>query len=162
VSSTCQAAGPWLSLSLVALLLAASLTDLRARVIPNRLVGAGALAGLGLSAALCPETLPERGLAVSLAGLPLIGLALVRPQGFGMGDAKLACVIAIHLGRAVAPALLVTFAAGAAFGLAIVARQGAAARRTGIPFAPFLALGGATGLLAGDALLAAYLEAVTD
>ena len=44
-----------------------------------------------------------------------------------MGDVKLAGVMGVYLGRAVAPALLVGFLAGALFGLALIAR--ARARR---------------------------------
>jgi leader peptidase (prepilin peptidase)/N-methyltransferase len=42
-------------------------------------------------------------------------------------------------------------------GLAIIAREGAAARKRAIPFGPFLALGGVVGLLAGGPLLDLYL-----
>ena len=40
----------------------------------------------------------------------------------------------------------------------LLARHGSAARKMGIPFAPFLALGALVALFAGDALLDAYLS----
>jgi leader peptidase (prepilin peptidase)/N-methyltransferase len=38
----------------------------------------------------------------------------------------------------------------------LLARHGSAARKMGIPFGPFLALGSVVALFAGDALLDAY------
>ena len=43
-------------------------------------------------------------------------IAIVYPRGMGMGDVKLAGVMGIYLGKAVAPALLIGFAAGALSG----------------------------------------------
>jgi len=42
--------------------------------------------------------------------------------------------------------------------IVLLARHGSAARKMGIPFAPFLALGALIALFAGDALLDAYLN----
>ena len=53
-----------------------------------------------------------------------------------MGDVKLAAVMGLYLGKAVAPALLIGFAAGALYGLALIARHGAAARKQAVPFGP--------------------------
>ena len=39
----------------------------------------------------------------------------------------------------------------------LLARHGSAARKMGIPFGPFLALGGVVALFAGQTLLDAYL-----
>ena len=75
-----------------------------------------------------------------------------------MGDVKLVAVMGLYLGRAVAPALLIGFAAGALVGLVMIARQGAAARKQAIPFGPFLALGGIVGLWYGDAIVDWYLD----
>ena len=78
-----------------------------------------------------------------------------------MGDVKLAALLGFYLGRAVAPALLIAFAAGALVGVAMMLRHGAAARKRAIPFGPFLALGGIVGLLAGDEIVDAYLDTFT-
>jgi prepilin signal peptidase PulO-like enzyme (type II secretory pathway) len=43
-------------------------------------------------------------------------------------------------------------------GLAIVAREGSGARKKGVPFAPFLALGGIAGLLVGPELINLYQD----
>jgi leader peptidase (prepilin peptidase)/N-methyltransferase len=59
----------------------------------------------------------------------------------GMGDVKLAMLIAIGLGWASIGALLVAFACVFPVALAILIRGGLAARKATIPFGPFLALG---------------------
>jgi len=66
------------------------------------------------------------------------------------------------LGRAVAPALLVALLAGTLTGIAVMARHGIRqGRRTAIPFAPCLALGGLVGLFAGRELIDAYLHGLS-
>jgi leader peptidase (prepilin peptidase)/N-methyltransferase len=76
----------------------------------------------------------------------------------GMGDVKLVAMMAIYLGRAIAPALLVGFAAGALVGVVMIARGGVGVRKQAIPFGPFLALGGVVGLWFGDDLVDWYLD----
>ncbi len=75
-----------------------------------------------------------------------------------MGDVKLAATMGLFLGVWVIPALLVALLAGSVFGIALIVRDGAAARKRAIPFGPFLAIGGVTGLLAGSALIDLYLN----
>ena len=68
----------------------------------------------------------------------------------------------LYLGKAVAPALLIGFAAGAIVGLALIARQGAEARKQAVPFGPFLALGGVIALFAGDDIVDWYTDSFFD
>jgi leader peptidase (prepilin peptidase)/N-methyltransferase len=75
-----------------------------------------------------------------------------------MGDVKLAAVMGLYLGRAVAPALVIAFGIGALVGLVMIARMGTAARKQAIPFGPFLALGGVAGLWYGDQIVDWYLS----
>jgi len=148
-----------LGLVFVAVLVMVTLTDLERRVIPNSILIAGAVIGLGIIVATDPSSLPERGIAAVAAGGFLLVAALLYPRGMGMGDVKLAAVIGLFLGREVAPAMLVALVAGALFGLAIMLREGAAAgRKRAVPFGPFLALGGVVGLLAGSEILDWYLD----
>jgi leader peptidase (prepilin peptidase)/N-methyltransferase len=75
----------------------------------------------------------------------------------GMGDVKLAGVMGLFLGSAVAPAMLVALFAGVLFGALVVARKGArAARKTAVPFGPFLAFGSLVAVFAGDPLVNWY------
>src|SRR5436190_1960586 len=118
------------------------------------------MAPAAMAAAADPASLPERLAAATAAGGALCAVALARPRGLGMGDAKLAATMGLYLGPGVAPALLVGFGAGGLAGAILVARHGAAARKLAIPFAPFLALGGLVGLLAGPAIVRWYVMSV--
>jgi leader peptidase (prepilin peptidase)/N-methyltransferase len=147
-----------MGLVLVATLAAVTLTDLEHRIIPNRVLLVSAAAGLAIALVADPASVPERAIAALAAGGALLITALVYPAGMGMGDVKLAALLGLYLGAAVAPALLVGFLAGAAVGIAMMVREGAGARKRGIPFGPFLALGGLVGLLAGNELIDWYLS----
>jgi leader peptidase (prepilin peptidase) / N-methyltransferase len=148
----------FLALALCAMLVIVTLTDLERGLIPNAVLLAGAVVALVIAAATDVGSLPERLAAAAGAGGFLFCVALAYPRGMGMGDVKLVAVMGLYLGRAVAPALLVGFGAGALVGLAMIARKGAAARKQAVPFGPFLALGGVVGLWCGDALVDWYLE----
>lgn len=147
-----------LGLAFVTMLIAITLTDLERRIIPNKILLTGAIVGLALAAATDLGSLLERAIALAAAGGLLFAVALAYPRGMGMGDVKLAAVMGLYLGRSVAPALLIAFAAGSLVGLAMIARHGAAARKRAVPFGPFLALGGVVGLLAGDQIVDWYLS----
>ena len=146
-----------LGLVFVTMLAAITLTDLERRIIPNKVLIVGAVAGAAIAAVGDPGSLPERAIAAAAAGGVLFAAALAYPRGMGLGDVKLAATMGVFLGRNVAPALLVALLAGALVGLAMIAREGAAARKRAIPFGPFLALGGVAGLLYGDQLVDWYL-----
>ena len=147
-----------LGLVLCTILLAITITDLELRLIPNLIVGPGAIVGLAIVAATDADSLPETLIAAAIAGGILFLVALAYPRGMGMGDVKLVAMMGIYLGRAVAPAVLVGLAAGALVGVAMIARQGSAARKSAIPFGPFLALGGVVGLWFGDDMVDWYLD----
>jgi leader peptidase (prepilin peptidase)/N-methyltransferase len=148
-----------LGLLFVAMLAAITLTDIERHIIPNSILLAGAVAGLVLAAATDPSSLPERAIAAAAAGGLLLAIGLAYPRGMGMGDVKLAAVMGLYLGSAVAPALLIGVFSGALVGLGIMVARGSEARRLAVPFGPFLALGGVVGLLAGDQMIDWYLNA---
>lgn len=150
--------GLLLDLSLAAVLIAVAGIDLDHRIIPNRIVAPAAVYGVVMAVAVRTEDLPELLIAGAAAFLLLLLAALAYPAGMGMGDVKLAGVLGLYLGRAVAPALLVAFLTGALVGLAMIAREGAGARKKGVPFGPFLALGGVVGLLCGPELVDLYRD----
>jgi leader peptidase (prepilin peptidase)/N-methyltransferase len=145
-----------LELPFAAVLIAVAAIDLEHRIVPNRIVFPAAVWGLVVGAILAPSHLPALLVAGAAAFLGLLIAAVAYPAGMGMGDVKLAGLMGLYLGAAVAPALLAAFAVGALVGLVILAREGAAARKQGVPFAPFLALGGLVGLLAGPELVDLY------
>jgi leader peptidase (prepilin peptidase) / N-methyltransferase len=147
-----------LGLVLVAFLVPIALIDAETRKIPNSLTAPAAVLALVVGTALDPGGEVERLIAAAAAGGFLLLVALAYPRGMGMGDVKLVAVMGLYLGSAVAPALLIGFAAGALAGLAMIARRGAVARKAAVPFGPFLALGGVVGLWFGDAMVQWYVE----
>ena len=140
------------------MLIAVAAIDLEHRIVPNRILAPAAVWALGAGAMVRTGELGELAVAGAAASLCLLLAALAHPGGMGMGDVKLAGVMGLYLGVSVVPAMLVAFVAGSLVGIAMVARDGAAARKRAVPFAPFLALGGLVGLLAGPELLGLYVE----
>jgi leader peptidase (prepilin peptidase) / N-methyltransferase len=146
-----------LSLVLILIVVPCALIDLEHRIIPNRLTLLGAILAVGLGTALDPAGEPERLIAGVAAGGFLLVAALAYPGGMGMGDVKLAGVMGLFLGPAVAPAILIALLAGVLVGAAIIARKGAqAGRKTAVPFGPFLALGAIVAVYAGQPLVHLY------
>ena len=93
---------------------------------------------------------------LAAAGFLLLA-ALAYPAGMGMGDVKLALLLGAMLGKVVGVGLMLGMLAALVPSVYLLARHGSAARKMGIPFAPFLALGALIALFAGQALLDAYL-----
>jgi leader peptidase (prepilin peptidase)/N-methyltransferase len=145
-------------LPFAAVLIAVAGIDLDHRIIPNRIVVPAAVWGLVATILFRPGNVDDGLIAGAAAFLALFLAALAYPAGMGMGDVKLAGVMGLYLGSAVAPAMLVAFLSGSIVGLAIVAREGRDARKKGVPFGPFLALGGLIGLLAGPELVDLYVD----
>ena len=93
---------------LVGLLLWLSVVDLRERRLPNRLVLAVAVLGLGFSLVQCVYVsswtpLKNSLLGMILAAVPalvfsLLYFALREQEGFGAGDIKLLAALGLHLG----------------------------------------------------------------
>jgi leader peptidase (prepilin peptidase)/N-methyltransferase len=152
----------WLGLVLVLLLVPITLIDLDFRIIPNKLTLIGAITAVVLVLVTRSDKLAAHLIAGAAAGGFFLLAALLYPAGMGMGDVKLAGVLGLFLGRAVAPAVMAALLAGSVVGVGIIAVKGAkAGRKTGIPFGPWLALGGLVGLFAGDAIVDWYLNSFT-
>jgi leader peptidase (prepilin peptidase) / N-methyltransferase len=147
-----------LYLPFTALLIAVAAIDLEHRIVPNKLLAPAAVWAVVAWAVVDLEFLPEALAAGAGAFVFLLLAALAYPAGMGMGDVKLAGVMGLYLGLSVIPALLIAFLAGAVVGIAMIARHGSDARKTGVPFAPFLALGGFVGVLAGSELISLYAD----
>ncbi len=146
-----------ISLPFAAMLVAVARADLDRRIVPNRILATGAAWAVAASVLVRPEALAELAIAAAAAFLALLAVALARPGGMGLGDVKLAGVMGLFLGEAVAVALLVAFLAGSVVGIGLVARDGREAGKRALPFAPFLALGGLAGMVAGPELVELYV-----
>jgi leader peptidase (prepilin peptidase)/N-methyltransferase len=148
-----------LSIVLILLVVPIAVIDLEHRIIPNALTALGAVLALAIGLALDPAGEPTRLIAAAAAGGFLLAAALAYPGGMGMGDVKLAAVMGLFLGAAVAPALLVALLTGVALGIVVIARKGArAGRKTAVPFGPFLAFGALVAVFVGPQLVDVYVN----
>jgi leader peptidase (prepilin peptidase)/N-methyltransferase len=148
-----------LGLLLVTVLVPIALIDLECKLIPNAITLPAAVAAVTVGVVLDPGHVPEQLIAGAAAGGFFLLAALARPGGMGMGDVKLAGVLGLYLGRAVAPALFCALVSGVFVGALVIARKGAAeGRATKVPFGPFLALGAIVALFVGEMLMNAYLD----
>jgi leader peptidase (prepilin peptidase) / N-methyltransferase len=142
-----------------AVLVAVSATDLTHRIIPNRIVVPAAAVILVAQTALEPS--PQWALGALAASGFLFLAVLAYPAGMGMGDVKLALVMGAALGKAVAVAMMLGMLSALVPSVILLARHGSKARKMGIPFGPFLALGSVVALFFGEQLFDWYLGLLT-
>jgi leader peptidase (prepilin peptidase)/N-methyltransferase len=138
-----------------AVLVAISAIDLEHRIIPNRIVLPAT------AVVLVANTLRDPSIGWLVAGAGaftfLLVAALIYPAGMGMGDVKLAALMGVALGATVPVALMAGMVAAMIPSIVLFARYGSKARKMGIPFGPFLAVGSVVALFWGHAILDAYL-----
>ena len=79
----------------------------------------------------------------------------------GMGDVKLALLMGAALGKIVSVALMSAMLFALVPSIYLFARHGQKARKVGIPFGPFLALGSVLALFYGHELLNVYWTTFT-
>lgn len=116
--------------------------DLRRRIIPDAVTGPAALVAACCAVALGGRPWWSPVASGVLVGLPLLVPALVRPDGMGMGDVKLAALMGVAMGAV--PGLLAVLGglvAAGAWGLVLALVRGARPGTIGLPLAPFLAAG---------------------
>lgn len=150
-----------LSVVFVLLLVPIALIDLEHRIIPNRLTALGAVLALGIGTVLDPTGEPERLIAGVAAGGGLLLAALAYPGGMGIGDVKLAGIMGLFLGAAVAPAVFVALIGGVLVGGLVIAKKGTReGRKTAVPFGPFLAFGSVVAIFVGSPIVEWYMHHV--
>ena len=144
---------------LIFVLVPCALIDIERRIIPNRITGPAAIVAVLLGLALDTAGEPQRLLWAAVAGGFLLIAALANPAGMGMGDVKLLGVMGLFLGRPVVVGLLVALLGSIVAAVVIARRSGVrVARKTGLPFGPYLAAGGIVAALMGQPLIHAYLN----
>ena len=134
----------------VGVLVVVSVVDVRQRIIPNRIVLPAAAVVLAARTVVHPSVVWLA--AGAGAAAFLLAAAIARPGGMGIGDVKLALLLGVAVGRTVPIALVVALVAAAVPSVALLVRHGARGRTMGIPFAPFLAVGGVVALIVGAPL----------
>jgi leader peptidase (prepilin peptidase)/N-methyltransferase len=142
-----------------AVLVVVSAIDLEHRIIPNRIVLPAAAICLAAQTALEPS--PEWALAALGASVFLLVAALAYPGGMGMGDVKLALLLGAVLGRTVPVALMAGMLLALVPSAVLLARHGSKARKMGVPFGPFLALGSVLALFWGDEAVDWYVSTLS-
>lgn len=141
---------------LVTALLIVAFIDLAHLIIPDAVTLPGIVVGVAIG--LLPSSI---GFANAVAGACLGGgifllIVLVYPAGMGGGDVKLIAMIGAFVGwQAVLVTIILSACCGAGSGLTLIL-LGLKGRRDPVPFGPFLAIGGITAMLWGEALLGWY------
>lgn len=130
------------------LLAVVAVWDVATRRIPNALILPASLAAVGTRAVWVPSALLETVVAGAVAFAVFLVLAVIFRGGLGMGDVKLAGLLGLLLGRAATSALLVGCVAGGVAAILLVV-TGGAGRKSTFAYGPYLALGGAIGIVYG-------------
>lgn len=142
---------------LLSALVAIAAIDLRYQIIPDAITLPGVLAGFVASLAGQRVSWFESAGGILLGGGLFVAVIVLSRGGMGGGDLKLGAMLGAFLGwKALLVALFAAVVLGGLSAVALLA-SGKLARRDAIPFGPFLAVGGALALLAGDAIVAWYL-----
>jgi leader peptidase (prepilin peptidase)/N-methyltransferase len=124
-----------------AALVVLSAVDVERGIIPNKIVLPAAGVVFVAQTALFPDRTAEWALAALLAAAFFIVPHLFSRSWVGMGDAKLALLLGVALGWQVAGAVALAFLCVFPVALLMLFRGGLAARKTTLPFGPFLSLG---------------------
>jgi leader peptidase (prepilin peptidase) / N-methyltransferase len=132
-----------------AVLAVLAVKDAEEQRIPNVIVLPATAAMLLAVGVLEPGHVLEAVLAAVAAAAFLFLPSLLAKGGVGMGDVKLALLLGAALGRGVAAALLLGCLAASVAGVTLLVRHGSGARKTAVPFAPFLALGAVAAVALG-------------
>lgn len=116
-------------------------TDLERRIIPNRIILPATGIVLLARIATRPAHASEFALAAIVAALAFLIPNLISRAAMGMGDVKLAAFLGAGLGWGAFAAIAAAFLAVFPFALLALIRGGLSARKSTLPFGPFLAFG---------------------
>jgi leader peptidase (prepilin peptidase)/N-methyltransferase len=140
-------ASGWVAAFAAFVLVVLAAIDIEARRLPNSIVVPGGFLVLAARMTLDPRW--SWPVAAFGAALCFFVLAIIRPGALGMGDVKLVFLMGALLGSAILAALVVGTVSAAVVGLLLIARRGAGAIESSIPYAPFLVFGALVALLLG-------------
>jgi leader peptidase (prepilin peptidase)/N-methyltransferase len=136
---TVSSVGDGLALALLAVVaVPVTIIDVRCRRIPDAIVLPAVVVALALRAVWGSSTWAMLLLWAMVAGAMLLGPAVIRPDGMGLGDVKLAVLLGACLGALACAAVLLALVAGAVGGGVWAVLHGTPLRDATIPFGPFL------------------------
>jgi prepilin signal peptidase PulO-like enzyme (type II secretory pathway) len=115
-------------------------TDIEQRIIPNRVVLPATAIVLLAHVVIAPRASLQFLLAATTAGVVSLLPSLAGRSWIGMGDVKLIALLGAGLGAGVMGALMLAFLLIFPVAVIVLVRGGQAARKTTLPFGPFLAL----------------------
>jgi leader peptidase (prepilin peptidase)/N-methyltransferase len=125
----------------VVVLVVLSVIDIEQGLLPNRIVLPATGVILVLQLTLFPHQAVEWIASTLGAALFFLVAFLTYRAGLGLGDVKFALLLGAGLGQGVVLGIFVGMFAAGIGGLALIAREGLAARKQTIPLGPFLAFG---------------------
>ncbi len=141
---------------LLAALVAVTVIDLQRQIIPDAITLPGIVAALliGVGTGAWLDDL----IGALVGGGVFFVIIVVQPAGMGGGDMKLSAMLGAFLGwKVVLFSLFVAVTLGGVLAIVLLA-TGLRGRKDPVPFGPFLAFGGATGLFWGERVVAWYLR----
>lgn len=131
---------------------AAAVTDWRTRKIPNKYCVAVFILAVFGSVTMPLISVGERGLGCLVISVPMLLTAVVLPGAFGGGDVKLMFVSGLFLGwRLTVLSFIFTVLAAGAYALVLLIKGNR--RDTKFALGPFLGIGMASAMLAGEGVL---------
>ncbi len=142
--------GPLPAMLFAAVLVLLAVVDWEQRRLPNVIVLPALVAAVTLSIAPIAAGLAAALAFVVFLGLYALGRRLYGPGALGMGDVKLAALVAAVVGWPAAGWALLLGVLLAGGGAAVWLLSGRAGRGALLPYGAFLALGGIVGLLFGS------------
>jgi leader peptidase (prepilin peptidase)/N-methyltransferase len=146
------------ALPLLAALIAITAIDLAHHIIPDMITLPGILAGVVANLAAERVSWITSIIGIAVGGGIFLVIIVASGGGMGGGDMKLGAMLGAFLGWDVAlVSIFIAVVLGGALALLLLA-LGKARRKDPIPFGPFLAAGGAVGLLWGQELMQWYLS----
>ena len=132
--------------------------DLEHQIIPDVITLPGIVGGLVVNLATARVLWVESLLGVAVGGGLFFLIILISGGGMGGGDMKLGAMFGAFLGwKVTLLAIFVAVLIGGTLALALLL-TGQMRRKDPLPFGPFLALGGAVGLLWGDRIVQWYVR----
>ncbi|RED61702.1 type 4 prepilin peptidase 1 [Cohnella lupini] len=147
-----------IALTLISLCVIVTITDLRYRIIPNRILLFFVPIVVVLQSIISPTTLGYHALGAISGGGILLLIALISKGGMGMGDVKLLALLGFIVGFPnVILVLIVGCFIGTLIGGALIV-TGVTKRNQPIPFGPFLALGALIAYGYGSDIIQQYLS----
>jgi leader peptidase (prepilin peptidase) / N-methyltransferase len=160
LASATLAPGPDLIAALLLLpaLVVVTAIDLEHQIIPDRITLPGIVTGLVANVASGRLSWLDTLTGMALGGAIFLVIILASGGGMGGGDMKLGAMIGAFLGwKITLLSILVAVVLGGVIAVVLLA-TGAKGRKEPIPFGPFLAAGGAVGLLYGERVITWYMS----